>query len=395
VKKRVLPLMVLVAVIGIGSWYGLRSWKKNNRGALAVSGNIELTEVNVSFKTPGRLVERLVDEGQRVRKGMVVARLDQEQLLRQRDRIRAALASAENRLLQQGTAIEFQTENVASQIQQRQAELRQAEANLAQLLAGSRKQDIEQARAAVSGAEAAFEKARKDWERAQTLFKKEDISASEFDRAKTTFEGAEAALRQVRERLGLVIEGPRKEDIEAARAMVARAQAGLRTAEAARLELKRMQQELATRRAEIDQVRAELAVVEVQLSDMAAVSPIDGVVLVKAAEVGEVLAAGTSVVTVGDLDHPWLRAYISEQDLGRVKLGDNVKVTGDSFPGKVYQGRVSFISSEAEFTPKQIQTKEERVKLVYRIKIDVENPNHELKSNMPADAEILVGGAEK
>ena len=394
-KKRVLPLMVLVAVIGIGSWYGLRSWKKNNRGALAVSGNIELTEVNVSFKTPGRLVERLVDEGQRVRKGMVVARLDQEQLLRQRDRVRAALASAENRLLQQGTAIEFQTENVASQIQQRQAELRQAEANLAQLLAGSRKQDIEQARAAVSGAEAAFEKARKDWERAQTLFKKEDISASEFDRAKTTFEGAEAALRQVRERLGLVIEGPRKEDIEAARAMVARAQAGLRTAEAARLELKRMQQELATRRAEIDQVRAELAVVEVQLSDMAAVSPIDGVVLVKAAEVGEVLAAGTSVVTVGDLDHPWLRAYINEQDLGRVKLGEKVKVTTDSFPGKVYQGRVSFISSEAEFTPKQIQTKEERVKLVYRIKIDVENPNHELKSNMPADAEILVGVAEK
>lgn len=394
-RKRVLPLMMLVAVIGVGSWYGLRSWKKNNRGALAVSGNIELTEVNVSFKTPGRLVERLVDEGQRVRKGMVVARLDQEQLLRQRDRIRAALASAENRLLQQGTAIEFQTENVASQIQQRQAELRQAEANLAQLLAGSRKQDIEQARAAVSGAEAALEKARKDWERAQTLFKKEDISASEFDRAKTTFEGAEAALRQVRERLGLVIEGPRKEDIEAARAMVARTQAGLRTAEAARLELKRMRQELATRRAEIDQVRAELAVVEVQLSDMVAVSPIDGVVLVKAAEVGEVLAAGTSVVTVGDLDHPWLRAYINEQDLGRVKLGDNVKVTGDSFPAKIYPGRVSFISSEAEFTPKQIQTKEERVKLVYRIKIDVENPNHELKSNMPADAEILVGVAEK
>lgn len=394
-KKRLLPFIVLVAVIGIGSWYGLRSWRSNDRRTIAVSGNIELTEVNVSFKVAGRLIERLVDEGQQVRKGLVVARLDQEQLLRQRDRVRAALASAENRLLQQGTAIEFQTENIASQIQQRQAELRQAEAILAQLLAGSRKQDIEQTRAAVSGAEATHEKARKDWERAQELFKKEDISASEFDRAKTTFEGAEAALRQARERLGLVIEGPRKEDIEGARALVARAQAGLRTAEAARLDLKRMQQELATRRAEIDQARAELAVVEVQLSDTVAASPIDGVVLVKAAEVGEVLAAGTTVVTVGDLDHPWLRAYINEQDLGRVKLGDKVKVTTDSFPGKVYQGRVSFISSEAEFTPKQIQTKEERVKLVYRIKIDVANPNHELKSNMPADAEIPVGGAEK
>lgn len=394
-KKRVLPLMVLVAVVGVGSWYGLRSWKSNGRGGIAVSGNIELTEVNISFKVPGRLIERRVDEGQQVSKGTVVARLDQEQLLRQRDRVRAALASADNRLVQQRTTIDFQTENIASQIQQRQAELRQAEANLAQLLAGSRTQDIEQARATVSGAEAALEKAHNDWERAQTLFKKEDISASEFDRAKTTFEGAEAALRQLRERLALVIEGPRKEDIEAARAMVARAQAGLRTAEAAKLDLKRMQQELATRQAEIDQTRAELAVADVQLGDTVAISPIDGVVLVKAAEVGEVLAAGTTVVTVGDLDHPWLRAYINEQDLGRVKLGGKVKVTTDSFPGKVYQGRVSFISSEAEFTPKQIQTQEERVKLVYRIKIDVENPNHELKSNMPADAEIPIGGAEE
>ena len=103
------------------------------------------------------------------------------------------------------------------------------------------------------------------------------------------------------------------------------------------------------------------------------------------------LAPGTSVVTVGDIDHPWLRAYIREQDLGRVKLGDKVKVTTDSFRDKVYDGKVSFISSDAEFTPKQIQTSEERVKLVYRIKIDVDNSRHELKSNMPADAEILTG----
>jgi HlyD family secretion protein len=126
------------------------------------------------------------------------------------------------------------------------------------------------------------------------------------------------------------------------------------------------------------------------LADTIATSPINGVVLVKAADVGEVLAPGTNVVTVGDIDHPWLRAYIREQDLGRVKLGAKARVTTDSFPGKVYEGRVSFISSEAEFTPKQIQTSEERVKLVYRIKIDIDNPRHELKSNMPADAEILT-----
>jgi len=114
-------------------------------------------------------------------------------------------------------------------------------------------------------------------------------------------------------------------------------------------------------------------------------------VLVKAADVGEILAPGTSVVTVGDIEHPWLRAYIREQDLGRVKIGDKVKVTTDSYRDKVYDGHISYISSEAEFTPKQIQTSEERVKLVYRVKIDVDNPRHELKSNMPADAEIVTG----
>ena len=121
-----------------------------------------------------------------------------------------------------------------------------------------------------------------------------------------------------------------------------------------------------------------------------AFSPVDGVVLVKAADVGEVVAPGTTIVSVGDIDHPWVRGYINETDLGKVKVGSKAKVTTDSYPGKHYEGRVTFISSQAEFTPKQIQTHEERVKLVYRIKIEVENPRRELKSNMPADAEIML-----
>jgi HlyD family secretion protein len=130
--------------------------------------------------------------------------------------------------------------------------------------------------------------------------------------------------------------------------------------------------------------------IDSQLADTIVASPVDGVVLVKAADVGEVLAPGTTVVTVGDIDHPWLRGYVNETDLGKIKLGSKAKVTTDSYPGKVYQGRVTFISSEAEFTPKQIQTEQERVKLVYRIKIEMDNPRRELKSNMPADAEIVL-----
>ena len=190
--------------------------------------------------------------------------------------------------------------------------------------------------------------------------------------------------------MALVEEGPRQEEIESARAQVARARAALRLSEAARLELKRKRQEIETRRAETARARAQVGVLDAQLDDAVAVSPIDGVVLTKAAEVGEVVAAGTPVLTVGDLAHPWLRGYINETDLGRVKLGARVRVTTDSYPDKVYWGRLSFIASDAEFTPKQIQTPEERVKLVYRVKIDIPNPQQELKLNMPVEAEILL-----
>jgi len=144
------------------------------------------------------------------------------------------------------------------------------------------------------------------------------------------------------------------------------------------------------RRAQIEQSKAQVALIESQIGEREVASPIDGVVLVKSANAGETLAAGATVVTVGDIEQPWVRGYVNEPDLGRVKLGQKVKVTTDSYPGKIYWGRISFIASEAEFTPKQIQTPEERAKLVYRIKVDLPNPNHELKSNMPVSGEILL-----
>jgi HlyD family secretion protein len=197
-----------------------------------------------------------------------------------------------------------------------------------------------------------------------------------------------AALKQAEERLAMVSEGPRKEEIESARAQVARADAALRLSEANRLELKRREEDLPVRRADVSRAQAQIGITDTQLGDTVVIAPVDGVVLVKSAEVGEVLAAGTTVVTIGDIDHPWLRGYINESDLGRVKLGAPATLSSDSYKGKTYAGHVSFIASAAEFTPKQIQTREERVKLVYRIKIDVDNRGHELKSNMPVDAEI-------
>ena len=391
--KKILILLAVLVVAAVVILLGARSWfGRADEGTIRVSGNIELTEVNISFKVPGRLIERAVDEGDAVKKGMIVARLDKEQLLSQRDRARAAVAGAESLLVQQQTAIEYQSAILEGTILQRGAEVTAAQARLAALLAGSRTQEKEQARAALERAQTEYDRAASDWKRAQSLIQNQDISSADFDQYRARFETAEAQLKTAQQQLGLVLEGPRSEDIDAARAQLVQAQAALQLAQAQRLELKRRREELVTRASDITQRKAELSVLNVQFSDTDAVSPIDGVVLVKSAEVGEILAAGASVLTVGDIDHPWLRVYIGERDLGRVRLGDRVAVTTDSFPGKVYRGRVSFIASEAEFTPKQIQTSEERVKLMYRVKIEVENPRHELKSNMPADAEILIAG---
>ena len=159
--------------------------------------------------------------------------------------------------------------------------------------------------------------------------------------------------------------GPRKEDIDQAAARVRQAEAALKLA-------------------------------QTQLSYATVYAPLTGVVLSKNIEPGEYVAPGTPVVTVGDMVNVWLRGYIEERDLGRVKYGQRAWITTDTYPGKKYEGRVSFISSEAEFTPKNVQTQKERVKLVYRIKIDIhESRDMELKPGMPADAVIETGREER
>jgi HlyD family secretion protein len=388
-KKRILIIVVLLAAAGAGV-YAFRGAGRQADNRIVVSGNIELTEVNIAFKTAGRLIERNVDEGDAVKKGQVVARLDRDQLIAQRDREAAGLSSAQAQLAQSETGLAWQEATLAADIEQKKADLATNEARLAELKNGSRPQEKLDAKAAVDAAQAELDRAKRDWDRAQTLHKDDDISTAQFDQYRNRWESTTAALKSAKEREALVLAGPRPEVIHAQEGQVERARASLKMAQANALELKQRAEEIRTRRAEVGRSNASLALIDSQLADTVAISPVDGVVLVKAADVGEVLAPGTTVVTVGDIDHPWLRGYVNETDLGKVKLGSKARVTTDSYPGKVYDGRVTFISSEAEFTPKQIQTQQERVKLVYRIKIEVENPRRELKSNMPADAEIVL-----
>lgn len=387
-KRKYAWIAVVAAAAAVVGWRLVRG--RGEAGELRLSGNIELTEVELSFKLPGRLEELLVDEGDAVRAGQVIARQDTEELERQREREAAAVEAAEQALEQARAAVAYQQRAVEQDTAARRAELEAAEKRLEELRNGSRPQEVQAAQAALREAEAAFALAERDWERAQTLYRNEDISAAQHDQLRTKYEAARAALQRAREQASLVREGPRREQIEQERAVVEWARAALRLAEAGALELERRRKELAMREAEVQRAHAQLAMVDVQLSERVLKSPVDGVVLSKSAERGEVLAGGAAVVTVGDMARPWLRGYIGERDLGRVKPGTAAEVTTDSYPGRKYAGRVTFISSEAEFTPKQIQTEEERQKLVYRIKIELANPRLELKLNMPADAVLRL-----
>jgi HlyD family secretion protein len=385
IMKRVLLLSVTLVISSCG-W--LDQGKDPDR--ILFSGNIELRQVDLAFKVPGRIVALLVEEGETIMADSVVARLDSDQLISRRRQAEARLKSTQSRFSEMEAQIRFQRENVRAQIAERKAHLQQAQAALKRSLSGSRQQEIRTAQAAVSRAEAEFERASSDWKRAQELFRSEDISRAQYEKYQAAFESSEALQSEAVEHLKLVEEGPRKEDIEISRAAVAQAEAGLELANSLKLDIKRSEKVLQTLRSEIDAAEAEIAVIDAQLKDDELRSPITGVILVKTVEEGEIVGAGTSIVTVGDLENPWIRGYLTATDLGRVKLGQEVQVGTDSFPGKKYQGRVAFIASEAEFTPKQIQSSEERVKLVYRIKVDIANPNQELKLNMPVDAEIAV-----
>ncbi|MBD3307283.1 HlyD family efflux transporter periplasmic adaptor subunit [candidate division KSB3 bacterium] len=300
---------------------------KSEKGALLASGNVEVTEVDVGFTLSGRIHELLAAEGDRVRKGDLLARLDDAEL--------------------------------QIMVTQKRAALNEAQVQLEDLKTGARPQQIEEAKAGVNAAEAQLSKAQKDYERMKALYAQHLIPASQLDSARTAYHAVIAQKKQARERLSLLQEGPTQDAVQAATYRVEQAEAALQAAEE-------------------------------RLEDSFITAPTTGVILQQNVEVGEIIVAGTPVYTIGDLAKPWIKVYIKENKLGLVKLGQRVEVTTDSYPNKVYEGRVTYISSEAEFTPKSVQTKEERVKLVFGVKVSMNNPHNELKPGMPADVKIVV-----
>ncbi|HEY4759044.1 MAG TPA: HlyD family efflux transporter periplasmic adaptor subunit [Thermoguttaceae bacterium] len=379
-KFKLFILLVLIATASGGVWWYKTTNNVDPQTQIRVSGNIETTVTDVSFKIAGRVTERPVDEGYMVKKGDLVATLDDSDL-----KYDVLLRMAELQAVKAYLA-ELEAGSRPEEIAAAEAAMQKAAHALADLEAGSRPQEIAAAEATIRAASAQKAQAQADFARARQLFEKRTISSEQYDFAKTAFDVATERYREAAERLDLVKEGPRKQQIEQARAAFEQAKAQYALVKAGPREETKDQA-----RARVEQADAALRLAETRMSYTKVFSPMSGVVLSKNIEPGEYVAPGTPVVTIGDLVNVWLRAYIQETDLGRIKVGQKADVTTDTYPdkeGKIYQGRVSFIASEAEFTPKNVQTEKERVKLVYRIKIDVTNPNMELKPGMPADAVI-------
>ena len=328
-RVAVVFLLVLVAVStffllagGPGRWFGDESGEKK---LLVLNGNVDIRQVDLAIDVRERIESVFVEEGDLVEKGQLLA---------------------------QAEVAPFEAE-----VRRAEAALRAQQARLEKLLAGSRPQEVEAARADVAAAEARLRDAESTYERTRRLFERESVPSQELDNAAAARDEARARLKAAKERLSLAVEGPRKEDIEAARAL------------------------LAQREAEVELARHNLF-------DAHLYAPATGIIRNRILEPGDMAAPEKPVLTLAVTEPLWLRVYLSEPDLGRVRTGMKAWITTDAFPDKRYEGWVGYISPAAEFTPKTVETSDLRTQLVYEARIFLRNPEGELRLGMPATAHV-------
>ena len=325
--KRIVVLPVVVLALAAAAFFFLRDGH-DDPGVLLASGTVEATEARLGFPLSGRIEAVAVQEGNQVEPGQEIGRLDQAESSARRDQALAQVVAA-------------------------RAQLRELET-------GFRTEEVAEARAAVAAAAERLADAERDRDRTKRLHEGGAVSREAYDKAETGFDVARSLHTQATERLRLLERGPRVERIEAQRAQLAQARAAVRALDAA-------------------------------LANMTIHSPFAGVVSVRHREPGETVSAGAAVVTVTNRDDRWVRIYVPEDRIGALATGLAATITADTFPKKTYPGEVVFIATEAEFTPKNVQTTEERVKLVYAVKVRITgDPNHELKPGLAADVRLRL-----
>ncbi len=335
-RRRLLIVLALAVVAGAGAAWWL-THRKPPAAELALYGNVDLRQVQLAFNNSERIAAVLVQEGDRVSRGEVVARLD--------------------------------TSRLEPQVAQAEAQVAAQRAAVDRLHNGSRPEEIAQARANLDAAKADAANARQQYDRAKALVSTQGVSQGDLDNARAVLDVALAKVVVNQKALDLAVIGPRQEDI-------AQAEAQLRGNQ------------------------AQLALLRAQLADAQLFAPGDAVIRTRLLEPGDMSTPQRPVFTLAITDPKWVRAYATETDLGKLRPGMAASVASDSFPGRRFEGWVGFISPVAEFTPKPVQTEELRTSLVYEVRVFVRDPSDELRLGMPAtvylplDAGPPAGGGQ-
>ncbi|WP_137389417.1 secretion protein HlyD [Rhodoligotrophos defluvii] len=336
-RRKLIPAVLVLVGLGVaaGWWFdlpGRLGWTRTQADRLTLYGNVDIREVRLGFRVSGRIASISVDEGDAVKAGQSLAKLDAQPY---EDAVRAAEAQVANQ-----------------------------SANLAKLEAGPRKAEIAQARAALAERKADLVNANQSLVRARRLRPGGAISQAELDRAQAAKDMAEARVNSATEALALLLEGTRPEDIAAARASLQAAQ-------------------------------AELSRAKTSLADTDLLAPANGIILSRVREPGAIISPSDTVLVLSLSEPVWVRSYIAEPDLGRIHPGMTVEVVTDTAPDRPYRGQVGFISPVAEFTPKSVETPELRTDLVYRLRVVVEQPDEGLRQGMPVTIRVPMDQGER
>jgi len=334
-KKLIAVVLVVIAVFIIG----FLAWKYNNKNqkdnVLTLYGNVDIRQISLAFEQSGRIEKLLVQEGDKVKAGQVLATIN--------------------------------TNALHIQAKQAQAQLKAQQEAIVKQEVGARPEEISQAKAQLASAQAELDKTNKNLQRLQILVSSTDgraISQQELDYAKSNKDSAEAAVRERQANLELIIKGARKEDREATKA-------------------------------QYEVTKSNLDLINYNLTQAELKSPVNAMVRARLQEVGDMTTAQKAVYTLALTDPKWIRVYVNEQDLSSIKMGGIAQVIRDSYPNQSINGKIGYISSVAEFTPKTVQTEEIRTTLVYEVRVYVNDPNDQLKMGQPVTVKVPLASGEK
>jgi HlyD family secretion protein len=325
-RKRLVIILGIVAVLSIAGWFIYQQFTATPQRILTLQGNIDIRQVNVGFRVTGRVKEMKLEEGDLVHAGDLIATLDD---VPYQDQVRLA-----------------------------EAQVAQAQANYSKMVNGYRQEEIEQAKAQLAQSKANYQNALRYFERQDALQQSHVISKSDYDNALASRDSLKGQVDLSQANLNLELAGNRFEDIDSAKA-------------------------------QLENSKANLATARQNVDDCKLFAPVDGVIITRAVEPGTIVSTSSVIYSICQNEPVWVRTYVDERDLGRIYPGMKALVYNDTDPNHPYVGQIGFISPVAEFTPKNVETRELRTDLVYRLRVIIAKPDRYLRQGMPVTLRMV------